>query len=82
MNLFASKGAMGANNDTFPWILPFERATLRLFSDVRKGYALKDICGNGAMREILRRGTVLEFQYLDRRGAQLGSFVVRAGDCT
>jgi hypothetical protein len=45
-------------------------------------YALKDIWRTGAMLEILRRGTVLEFQYFDRPGAQLGSFVVRVGDCT
>jgi hypothetical protein len=57
-------------------------ARLRVFPDVRKGFALKDICVNGAMLEILRRGTVLEFEYVDRRGAQLGSFVVRPGDCT
>jgi hypothetical protein len=55
---------------------------LRRFPEVRNGYALKDICVNGAMLETLRRGTVLGFQYVGRRGVALGFFVVRAGDCT
>jgi hypothetical protein len=57
-------------------------AILRRFPEVRKQQVVENVCAHAGLIELLKRGALIEHEYLDRYGRWMATLVVRAGNCT